>query len=278
MKILIPSAVGMLGFVAGVLFTLIIVGPPAGELQDALPPLAEVSTAPRDDRAPGRRVHSEEENEVGVPRFAPVEGSTLDQISEAGGSVVPRQMLRRVQINPFNQDGTVSAELAELFSLSEQEISELNSKLHDLRVRLDTLELANVSSVESEPNQTKISIQAFPQEGEALRHEFGQFVTSLLGDDGGEMIHHLLNGRSSDWGQFGEGPRTIRFGIEESPVADEILLVYEDGRERGGGGYTRRVSVPDFYPQIPIRSIAPEGEIFWSLLSEDLQKLFSVED
>jgi hypothetical protein len=273
MKPLLTGMIGILGFGGGVLFTLMIVDRSESGIEQPLAPPQEDAIAVLSERERG----VPPQNKVSLPESAPVGGSTLEQISEAGGSVVPRQMLRRIQVKPFAPDGTVSDELAEVFSLSEHETSALNSKLRDLRERLDALEVANVTSIEHEALQTTINIQAFPEEGESLRQDFEQFVVSLLAEEGDEMIHHLLNGRSSDWGRFGEGPRVIRFGVDDSPVANEIQLVYEDGRERGSGGFTRRVSVPDFHPEIPIRYIAPEAEVFWPMLGEDLKELFTVE-
>ncbi len=279
-QILVLSAVGILSFGGGVLLTLVVVDP-FGDAPLSSLGLAFVVGEGGEIREPVRL--EREETPVEHSPSSPVGVDALAQISEAGGTVVPRHLLKKVDVVPFNMDGRVSAELAELFSLSEEEIRELNSRLRDLRERLDALELANVVSFEHEPQRTTINLRAFPEAGAALREDFTGFVTALLAEEGDAMIHHLLNGQLNDWGRFGEEARVIRFGVEESGLAGEIQLVYQDERVSGSGGFTMRTSVPDFHPGLPdyhpgleIRQMAPEAEVFWPMLSEELQQLFTL--
>ena len=144
---------------------------------------------------------------------------------------LPEPQMANLRLMPVDADMAVSADLAELLRLNEEELASLDAVLVGTRSALQELEAEKISVAEPAENQVVLSIPPYAEKGERLRAELYSALKKTLG--AGRFDRFLQVGEAGleeRFEYFGEADRTLEFEAVQDPASGDPQLFVRDER------------------------------------------------
>lgn len=141
-------------------------------------------------------------------------------------SEYPLSGLREIQ--PIDNDGSLSSEVIDYFSLTTDQIEASNEVLAKTRDALNAFELELLEIMKSDSDELVLSLPAFYDGGgRELENALRQSLVEILGDNTGQLLWSLmaeLNNSTGDdyWNGFGRVSRLLSFQIDPDTNALEF--------------------------------------------------------
>lgn len=144
---------------------------------------------------------------------------------------LPEHQMANLKIDPVDQDMAVSADLAQLLRLNDEEIERLDTAFLGTRSVLQELGNENIVVKEPAENQVVLNIPPYPEAGRQVREELYGELKKTLGparfDRFMQVAETALEQRLD---YFGQADRTVGFETVEDAASGNAQLFVRDER------------------------------------------------
>ncbi len=160
---------------------------------------------------------------------------------------LPFEDIESLFMNPIDESGLLTEQMARLLRLSNEEVRSINETMAAYRKRIWEIEKENVTAVTLEDEEQVYEIEAFPETGELMKEELETFFHESLGEERGDFLATRFFGTSQStkrFGLFGERHRTISF----KPLDDDKIQIKVSEHTPDGGA---RSTYSNTYSEVP---------------------------
>ena len=146
---------------------------------------------------------------------------------------LPDAQMANLRLVPVDEDMAVSADLAEVLRLSDQELDTLDATFNGTRTVLRELEAEKISVAEPGENQVVLSIPPYAEEGQVVREELYGALKQTLGAGRFDRFLQVAEaGLDERFDYFGEADRTLEFEAVQDAASGDPQLFVRDERVR----------------------------------------------
>jgi len=143
---------------------------------------------------------------------------------------LPEGQMANLRLMPVDTNMAVSADLAELLRLNDEEIDRLDAALIGTRSVLQELETENISVDNPAENQVVLNIPPYAEEGQLVREElYGELKKTLGPARFDRFLQVAEAGLDEKFEYFGEVDRTLEFeAVQDAASGDSRLFVRDE--------------------------------------------------
>lgn len=143
---------------------------------------------------------------------------------------LPEGQMANLRLMPVDTNMAVSADLAELLRLNDEEIDRLDAALIGTRSVLQELETENISVDQPAENQVVLNIPPYAEEGQLVREElYGELKKTLGTARFDRFLQVAEAGLEEKFEYFGEVDRTLEFeAVQDAASGDSQLFVRDE--------------------------------------------------
>ncbi len=211
---------------------------PAVRANASAPPVAKAGAGPRIpesglapdwDRLERKAFQLELENAKLRGRLHDMLNWMLENVR--GTFPLPEEQMAHLRLMPVDENLAVSADLAEVLRLNEEELARLDAVLVGTRAVLQELEGENISVAEPAENQVVVNIPPYAAEGQVVREElYGALRQTLGAGRFNRFLQVAEAGLNERFEFFGEADRTLEFESLQDPASGAPQLFVRDER------------------------------------------------
>lgn len=180
---------------------------------------------------------------------------------------LPENQMGNLKIDPVDKDMAVSADLAQLLRLNDEEIERLDTAFLGTRSVLQELGNENIAVKEPAENQVVLNIPPYPEEGQQVREELYGELKKTLGaarfDRFLQVAEPTLEARLD---YFGQADRTLEFETVEDAASGNSQLFVRDERVVPSKEDPRRQDIVAF--EQVVTELPEEYYAYWNWLPD----------
>ncbi len=144
---------------------------------------------------------------------------------------LPENQMANLRLAPVDTNLEVSADLAQLLRLNDEEVDRLDTAFLGTRAVLQELETENISVDQPAENQVVLNIPPYAEEGQMVREElYGELKKTLGAARFDRFLQVAEEGLDERFEYFGEADRTLEFEEVTDAVSGDVQLFVRDER------------------------------------------------
>jgi hypothetical protein len=144
---------------------------------------------------------------------------------------LPEAQMAHLRLSPVDPDMAVTADLAELLRLNDEEVDRLDAAFMGTRAVLQEIEVENISVDTPDETRTVLNIPPYAEDGQIVREElFGELQRTLGAARFDRFLQVAGPGLDEKFEHFGEVDRTLFFEIVLDAVSGDSRLFVRDER------------------------------------------------